>query len=441
MANGMAWVKRAGAVMVALALSGSAGAVFAAPKAGAKPAAKPAAKAAPAQVAATELELVHHLPKAQADALQKLVDEFNAQNPATPLILSSRDWQSGGLPLMMILDREGPTGGKPAIKPLWQAMKEAGQPLETLAPPPQMVPTPLDATGKVQALPIGLSTPVMFYNKDLFRKAGLDTEAAPKNWFDLQVALAALYNKGVTCPYVSSWSEWVHVENLSAWHNVPFAAKDGSLSVNTLLPVKHVAMMTTWVKGRYMHGFGHRDEGDAHFASGECAVITTSSAAYPALRQQAKFAIGVAPLPVQDGQAGAPQNTLADGPALWLGAGHKPQEYQVAAKFVRFMLAPEKQVEWQIKAGFLPLNRAGLLAVSSDLLKDDLIHNRVAVDELKNKPVTEASRASRVGARRDIQDLLNQKLDEVWSGQKPAMQVMDEAVQESRKTAVAPKKK
>lgn len=415
---------------LALALPLMASPVWAAKKP--VPAKAEAAAKAPVQVAATELELVHRFPKVQADVLQALVDKFNAQNPGANLILSNRDWQSGALPLMMVLERDAaPVHGKPGFKPLWQVMKDAGQPLEAGKAPLQMSPTALDAAGKLQALPVGLSTPVMFYNKDLFRKVGLNPDAPPKDWFELQKTLGTLATNKVACPYVSSWSGWVHVDNTVAWHNEPFAApKELGLMVNKLLAVKHLAMMTTWVKARYMHGFGHHDEGDAHFASGECAVVTTTASSYPAFLQQAKFEIGVAPLPYHDDYQGAPQNTLADGPSLWVGAGFKPQAYQVAAKFVRFMLNPENQAEWQGKAGFLALDKTGLPTLNVDAALADA--NRIALGQLKNKPATEASRATRLGDRHEIRELLDRKLDEVWSNQKAAKQVMDEAVEESK---------
>jgi sn-glycerol 3-phosphate transport system substrate-binding protein len=224
----------------------------------------------------------------------------------------------------------------------------------------------------------------------------------------------------------------VHVENLSAWHNEPFVAgtskNPGGLAVNGLVQVKHLAMMSSWYKSRYMHVFGRAGEADAKFVSGECAIITTTSASFPTFRRTAKFDVGAAPLPYHDDIRGAPQNTIADGPLLWIAEGYKPDQYKVAAKFVSFVLTPEIQVEWQYHLGYLPLNRAGLFAASSEVLRDDLVNNRVAIKQLTNKPVTDASRSSRLAERGEVRTILEEELEAIWANKKPAKEALDTAV-------------
>ena len=398
---------------------------------------KPAPPKAPA--VPVEVELAHELGNEQGAQLQKLVDRFNADNAGAKLVLSQRDWRKeAALPTLLLLKDESEArflAGAPRFRPLWQVMKEAKQPLDTLKPPAQMSLTTLDGAGHLLGLPVGLATPVMFYNKDAFRQAGLDAENPPKTWFDLQGALGKLYAAGYACPYASASTRWVHVENTDAWHNEAFAnAKGNALTVNGLVNVKHLAMMSSWVKSRYMHVIGRSNEADAHFASGECPVITTASSAWPGFVRNAKFAVGVSSLPYHDDIREAPRNTLAKGPDLWLGAGHKPAEYAVAARFVRFLLEPASQVEVQRNLGFLPLNKSGVLAVSSELLKDDLAQNRVAVAQLKNKPVTEASHATRLAENQNVEDILDEELEALWADKKPAKEILDTAVSRANRS-------
>lgn len=404
----------------------------------AQPALAAAKKAAPAKAPAkapagpVEVELVHELGSEQGAELQKLVDRFNEQNPGGKLVLSQRDWSHDKLPILALLKEDSERhflSGKVRYRPLWQVMKEAKQPLDTLKPPPQMVPTSLDSTNRLQALPVGLATPVMFYNKDAFKKVGLDSERAPKDWFALQGVLGKLRAAGYDCPYVSASTRWVHVENTDAWHNEAYASPKGNaLTVNGLLNVKHLAMMSSWVKSKYMHVTAKTDEANARFASGECPVITTASSAWAGFQRHAKFNVGVGALPYHDDVRDAPRHTLAKGPDLWVTVGHQPAEYALAARFVRFLLEPAIQIETQKNLGFLPLNRAGLLAVSSELLRDDLAHNRVAVDQLKNKPVTESSRASLLSDNHNVNDILDEELEALWADKKPAKEALDTAV-------------
>ena len=406
-------------------------------KAPAKPA---AAKPAPApDVPAAEIELVHQLGIDKGEQLKHLVERFNATS-GQKIVVSERDWQQGDLPHMMILAEDGEAqflAGKPRYKPLYQLMKETGEPLQTFKERPGvMSPAPLDASGQIIGLPVGLATPIMYYNRDAFKKAGLDPSQPPKTWWDLQQALGKLYDAGTACPYTTSYPAWVHVENTSAWHNEPVAAtsgkREGPLLINNMLMVKHLAMMTSWHKSRYLHIFGQRDEAEAKFAIGECAVLTAPSSSFPTLTRFAKFDIGVARLPYHDDIPGAPQNTLADGPTLWVAADKNRDDYKTIAKFVRFLLTPESQLEWQRNAGYLPLNRTALLASSSELLGSDLVNVRVAVEQLVSKPATGSSRATRFAHRGDVRQIVNEELSDMWANRKPAKAALDAAVARSR---------
>ena len=127
-----------------------------------------------------------------------------------------------------------------------------------------------------------------------------------------------------------------------------------------------------------------------------------------------------------------PLGLRLDGSTLWVAAGKKADEYRLVAKFVDFLLTPESQVEWQRYGGYLPLNRAGLLASSSELLKSDLVNVRTAIAELTHKPVTSSSRASRYAERADVRRILDEELENLWAGRKPAKAALDDAAARSR---------
>ena len=393
---------------------------------------KPAAESAAA--APAELELVHELGPIKGAELTRIVDRFNAEYPSDRIRVIDRKWDEGNLPALMILAEDSQArllASKARFKSLDAVMKDAKVPLQTLRPPPTMSLAPLDVSGRLVALPIDLGTPILYFNKDAFSRAGIDASAPPATWFDLQTALGKLYDAGYGCPYTTTQPGWVHVENTSAWHNQAVATNSGkreALSVNNLIQVKHLAMMKSWVTSRYMHVFGDGTEAETQFAAGNCAVLTASSNAYPSLRQTAAFEIGVAPLPHHDDIRGAPQNTLASGPSMWVGGGKSPAQYRTAARFVSFLLSPQTQVDLQVRLGSLPLDRAGLLASGSELLKSDLVHVTTAIAQLTNKPATLASRATRIINEGAVRRVLNEELDNLWSDRKPAKGALDSAV-------------
>ena len=295
-----------------------------------------------------------------------------------------------------------------------------------------MTRTPVDAKGRLLALPIGLSTPVLYLNRDALRKAGINPDTPQVGtWLDLQDTLGKLVDAGHECPYTVAEPGRVMIENLSAWHNEPVASmrgKDAVASFNGMFQVKHIALMASWSRSRYLHVFGQHAEAERRFASGDCAVIAAPSASWADFRRAGKVDVGVMRLPYHDDFPGAPQNTLADGPALWAAAGRKPHEYKAVARFISFWLQPQNQVAWQRQTGYLPLNRAGLLASSSELLGDDLANVQVAVAQLTHKPVTPVSAAQPVVERQRVRRILDEELAGVWADQKAAKEALDNAV-------------
>ncbi|MCA0187676.1 MAG: glycerol-3-phosphate ABC transporter substrate-binding protein, partial [Proteobacteria bacterium] len=103
-----------------------------------------------------------------------------------------------------------------------------------------------------------------------------------------------------------------------------------------------------------------------------------------------------------------------------------------AARFVSFWLTGESQVEWQRNAGYLPLNRAGLLASESRLLADDLANIHVGIQQLSNKKVTAASKASTYPQKVAVRRIIDEELESVWEDRKPSKLALDTAVVRSR---------
>jgi sn-glycerol 3-phosphate transport system substrate-binding protein len=152
-------------------------------------------------------------------------------------------------------------------------------------------------------------------------------------WEQVGTALDALKEAGNKCPLTTAWQSWVHLENLSAYHNVPFATKengfagvDTELTLNGPVQVKHIDTLGQWAKdGKFIYS-GRRNEGGAPFRAGECALFTESSAGYAGVKKEAEFDFAIRPLPYWSEVEGAPQNTIIGGASLWVMQG-QTEEY------------------------------------------------------------------------------------------------------------------
>jgi len=388
-------------------------------------AAKPAAKVE--QPANVEIEIYQRLPASQAKALQELVDRFNAQNPGPQLTLVDRDWRSGNTPDLLILEGDEEdaflASKKPRYQPLFALMQKAGVALQTVKPPAMVTRDPTNAKGQLLALPVGLSTPVLYVNRVAFRHARVEPNARLTTWADVQAVLVRLQQGGSRCPLTVAEPARVFIENQSAWNNIP-ALRGKQAAFNGLFHVKYLALMASWYRANLLHVFDDLAASEQRFAKGECALFVGPSNSWADFRAQ-NLEVDVTRLPYQDDSPGAPQNTLADGASLWAAAGKKTAAYKVVANFVGFWLQPDNQIAWQRATGFLPLNRAGILASDSNLLGDDLENIRVAVSQLANRPTTPNSVSQAALAR--ARHVIDEELAEVWADRKATKAALDSA--------------
>ena len=388
-----------------------------------------APKAAKPEPAASkvEIELSHQFGHVGEERLQQLVERFNGEQKG--VVVKVVRQAEGGKPAAMNLVRRQEVleyiANKASFKPLFQVMAEAKEPFKANEISADLKAGVTDEKGRFYALPVAYSTPVLFYNKNVFRKAGLDPEKPPKTWWEVQETSGKLFDAGVKCPYTTSWPVWIHVDNVSALSGVPVASAKGELAFNGLPQVKHIAMMATWQKARYMHTFGRTNEADKHFLNGECAMITTDSWTHTEFREAQGVELGVAPLPHHDDVYGGRQHTLADGASLWVGGGYKPQEYKAVAKFVAFLMGKDAQADTVRTYGQLPLGPLGRVAAKGKVLRDREMTLDVAYASLKGEGATHPLRISGI---EPVRIILDEELEAVWAQRKTPKEALDEAV-------------
>ena len=327
-----------------------------------------------------EIRVWHAMTGASGAELESLVQRFNAAQQDYRVVLAFKGSFDETLAAMLATRRKGSRIAPPHVvqvhetgttemlsqrglaMPLWQILQDADEKLDGYLPP---VEAPFaDADGHLLALPISAATPVLYFNPDALRRAGLAPEP-PKTWDEMPVVLHALHRAGYMCGYTTAFPSWVLLENMSAWHDQRFATQrngmggaDARLAFNSRLMVRWISTLSTWRQSDYFSYSGRGNEAEARFAAGECALLTSSSASYAALRSRARFEVGVAQLPYYDDFDDAPQNTLAGTAGLWVLAGKPPIEYFGVARFFAFLSRPGVQAAWTQKTGEIPLTYA-----------------------------------------------------------------------------------
>src|ERR1700747_2264954 len=110
-----------------------------------------------------------------------------------------------------------------AIYPVFELMRDEKEDFAPSAFLPTVTGYYSDVAGNMLSFPFNASTPILYYNKDMFHKAGLDPAAPPKTWPEVGATAQKLRAAGAPCGFTTSWPSWINVENFSAFHNVPLA--------------------------------------------------------------------------------------------------------------------------------------------------------------------------------------------------------------------------
>jgi sn-glycerol 3-phosphate transport system substrate-binding protein len=173
---------------------------------------------------------------------------------------------------------------------------------------------------------------------------------------------------------------------------------------------------------------GRTNQGDAKFASGECAMFTGSTGAQAGIRKAAKFDWSINFMPYHDDVKGAPQNSIIGGASLWVLGGKKPNDYRGVAKFFAFLSRPEVQMDWHVATGYVPITMAAyeMTRKSGFYSKDP--GAELAVKQLTNKAPTANSKGLRFGNFVQGREVIEEELEAVFAGKKDAKTAMDDAV-------------
>ena len=324
-----------------------------------------------------------------------------------------------------------------AIKPVNEVFKDAGISFDESQFVPTVAGYYTDAkSGKLLSQPFNSSTPVLYYNKDAFKKAGLDPEQPPKTWQDLAAYSAKLREAGMKCGYASGWQGWIQIENFSAWHALPvatqnngFSGTDAVLEFNKPVQVRHIQLLEDMNKKGTFTYFGRKDESTEKFYNGDCAITTASSGSLADIRHYAKFNYGVGMMPYDATVPDAPQNAIIGGASLWVMNGKDADTYKGVAEFMQFLAQPEIAAEWHQKTGYLPITTAAYELTRKQGFYDKNPGADIATRQMLNKPPLPFTKGLRLGNMPQIRTIVDEELEGVWTGKKTPQAALDTAVQ------------
>ena len=400
-------------------------------------------------LAVTEIQWWHAMTGANNDVIVKLATDFNASQSDYKVIPTYKGnypdtmnagiaaFRAGNAPHIMQVFEVGTAtmmAATGAVKPVYKLMADAGEKFDPKIYLPAITGYYSTSKGEMLSFPFNSSSTVMWVNLDEFKKVNAEI---PKTWPEVFEVAKKLHDNGhPTCGFSGSWITWVNLEQLSAWHNVPLSTKangldgfDTKLEFNGPLQVKHLEKLVELQKDKTYDYAGRTNTGEGRFTSGECAIYLTSSAFFGNVKAQAKFNFNAVPMPYYPDVKGAPQNSIIGGATLWVLRDRPRAEYAGVAKFFAYLSRPEVQAAWHQNTGYLPITRAAFDLTRAQGFYDRNPGASISIEEVTLKPPTDNSKGIRLGSFVLIRDVIEEELEQVFSGKRSAQAAMDNAVE------------
>ncbi|MFB5082977.1 ABC transporter substrate-binding protein [Symbiobacterium thermophilum] len=394
----------------------------------------------------------HAMGGVAGEAVQRLVDQFNSSQDKVEVEAVYQGTYDDALQKLRAAGSDGPTimqvyeiGSRfmidsGMITPMQNFVDADGFSIDDFEP---NILGYYTFDGRLYSMPFNTSTPIVYYNKDAFREAGLDPERPPRTFEEFkEYARKLTVTQGGETRYGASIA-------LYGWFFEQFLAVQGAHYVDNdngrsaratkaIINSPEGERFVTWLKEMVDEGvainLGRRTaDTQAAFSSGQVAMTLDSTAALGNILNGVgdKFEIGTAFLPRPEGAAEG--GVIIGGASLWI-TNTKPLKEQWAAwEFVKWLTTPEVQAEWSIATGYFPVRKA---AYDQQILKDWHAQRpqfTTAIEQLRASPLNTVTQGAVIGTFPQARQIVEAAMESVVLGQATPAEALNAAAAEITK--------
>lgn len=350
--------------------------------------------------AKTELTFWHSMGGAGGEGIKKMVDDFNAQSET---IRVTEQYQGSYDDAITKLKSSAASGQGPEIMQLYDIgtrwMIDSGYAIEMqtvidrdtfdVSQIEPNIAAYYSVNDRLHSMPFNSSTPLMYYNKDAFKAAGLDPDNPPKNFDELEAAATTLTSgdKVGMGFHVYSWLfEQYCSKQGKTFANGGNGRTDKATAVefdSNGAALEFFTRMYDFNKKGINANFGRDGTAAINaFGSGQISIAFGSTASLPSVLAavDGAFELGTAPLP--DLVTGVDGGVSIGGGSLWIMDKGSDETEDAAWQFVKYCVGPEVQVYWHKQTGYFPITTK---AYDVQEMKDQIAENKqfvTAIDQL-----------------------------------------------------------
>ncbi|HKW80162.1 MAG TPA: ABC transporter substrate-binding protein [Casimicrobiaceae bacterium] len=212
--------------------------------------------------------------------------------------------------------------------------------------------------GKTWGIPFQRSTIVLYYNKEMFKEAGLDPNRPPATWQEMADYAQKMTRRDASGK-VTQWGIQIPSSGFPYWLFQGLTTENDAQLMNAAGTETYydkpgvVEALQYWVdltrkykaqpEGIIEWGTTPKD-----FFERKVAMIWTTTGNLTNIRTNAKFDFGVAMLPAHK-RRGSPTG----GGNFYLFKQASPAQQAAAFKFIRWVTSPERAAQWGIETGYV----------------------------------------------------------------------------------------
>lgn len=373
--------------------------------------------------------------------VRELVQKFNEQHPEIKVVevFQPNDY----LGLMQNLQAALAAGNPPAVAEIGYEFLEYATtnlphlPMEEAAkrdPEGQaflsnFLPNVLDlgrVNGKLVGMPYSVSVPVLYYNADMFKAAGLDPENPPKTWAEVRKVAKIIKEKtgnyGLYYPEMPN--SWYDLALMVANGARILTRTDGEIKAtfDSSEAIEAYQLLADMVLKDKTALHATAEEGVQAFISGKAGMVVATIAIRNYIETSSKFKVLTAPLPAFDNK---PRRVITGGNALVIFA-KDPEQQKVAWEFIKFLNSPEALTIWVKGTGYLP-HRKGI-AEDPKYLKPFMDENPLMKPAVAQLPDAVPWLGFPGSHGLEAEQVLVDARDAILGGRKPVAEALKEAV-------------
>lgn len=384
----------------------------------------------------------HSLAGANGKVLEQMTDNFNKSQTDVQVeavfqgeyedsftkLFATVNSNSGPVLFQSSFDKVGPLIDSGTVTPMQQFIDKEKFDLSQFE---KTIISAYTYKNALYSMPFNSSNAIMYYNKDMFKQAGLDPNKPPATYDEL-IQMAKQLTGGGKFGVSFSNESWF-VEQFMSVQGAELVdngnGRMGQPTKSLLNSEGGISVFNMWKQlkdnGSTLDVGGVRADTQKAFFAGQAGMVLASTAGVKNIitGSKGKFELGTAPLPKPANAK--PGGSFISGGSLFIMNNRPKLEQEAAWKFIKFLTKPDQQAYLSINTGYFPVTTASYALPEMVENLKTYPQFKTAIDQLASATANNAASGSILGVYPQERDVINDSLTRILKGS-DVKQTLDE---------------